>query len=192
MSKTRLHLTLSVCFLLAVVLSLSASPLLAQGGTGKVEGTVADSTGAVLPGVEVTIANVDTGQSRMAITGDEGRYSAAQLATGNYEVRAELAGFQTGVRQGIRLLVGQEAVVDFTLEIGSITQEVVVTGEAPLVNTTSSTISDVINEMQVHELPLNSRDLTQLSLLTPGVVQLRTGVTGGVTLGAPSVRVSIG
>jgi len=191
MSKTTNYLG-SLALVMAVILSLSGSPLLAQGGTGKVEGTVTDSTGAVLPGVEVTIANVDTGQSRMAITGDEGRYSAAQLATGNYEVRAELAGFQTGVRQGIRLLVGQEAVVDFTLGIGSITQEVVVTGEAPLVNTTSSTISDVINEIQIHELPLNSRDLTQLSLLTPGVVQLRTGVTGGVTLGAPSVRVSIG
>ncbi len=157
MSKTRNELTLLVCFLLAVVLSLGASPLLAQGGGGKIEGTVADSTGAVLPGVEVTITSVDTGQSRMAITGDLGRYSAPSLATGNYEVRAELAGFQTGVRQGIRLLVGQEAVVDFSLEIGSISEEVIVTGEAPLVNTTSSTLSDVINEIQVHELPLNSR-----------------------------------
>ncbi len=117
--------------------------------------------------------------------------SAPLLSTGNYEIRAELAGFQTGVRRGIRLLVGQEAVVDFTLEIGSITEEVVVTGEAPLVNTTSSTLSSVISERQVHDLPLNSRNITQLALLTPGVVQLRTGITGGVTLGAPSVRISI-
>ena len=131
MSKTRLHLTLSVCFLLAVVLSLSSNPLLAQRGGGKIEGTVADSTGAVLPGVEVTITEVNTAQSRLAITGDGGRYSAAQLATGDYEIRAELPGFQTGVRQGVRLVIGQEAVVDFTLEIGSISEEVVVTGEAP-------------------------------------------------------------
>ena len=191
MSKTRLHLTLSVCFLMAIVLSLSASPLLAQRGGGKIEGTVADSTGAVLPGVEVTITEVNTAQSRLAITGDGGRYSAAQLATGDYEIRAELAGFQTGVRQGVRLVIGQEAVVDFSLEIGSISEEVIVTGEAPLVNTTSSTLSSVINENQVHDLPLNSRNITQLALLTPGVVQLRTGRTGGVTLGAPSVRISI-
>ena len=81
--------------------------------------------------------------------------------------------------------------MNFTLEIGSISEEVVVTGEAAPVNTTSSTLSDVINENQVHDLPLNSRNITPLALLTPGVVQLRTGITGGVTLGAPSVRVSI-
>jgi hypothetical protein len=191
MSKTRNELTLLLCFLLAVVLSLSATPLLAQRGGAKIEGTVADSTGAVLPGVEVTITNVDTAQSRLAITGDLGRYSAPLLATGNYEVRAELAGFQTGVRRGIRLVVGQEAVVDFTLELGSISEEVVVTGEAALVNTTTSTLSDVINEFQVDNLPLNTRNLTQFGLLTPGVVQIRTGVTGGVTLGAPSIRISV-
>ena len=189
--NTRTNLSLLGCCLVALVLNVAASPLLAQRGGGKIEGTVADSTGAVLPGVEVTITEVNTAQSRLAITGDAGRYSAAQLATGDYEIRAELAGFQAGVRQGIRLLIGQEAVVDFSLEIGSISEEVVVTGEAPLVNTTSSTLSSVINENQVHDLPLNSRNITQLALLTPGVVQLRTGVTGGVTLGAPSVRISI-
>ncbi len=192
MSKTNNYLILLACGLVAVVLSLSAGPLLAQGGGGKIEGTVADSTGAVLPGVEVTITNVDTAQSRLSITGDGGRYSAPLLDTGNYEIRAELAGFQTGVRRGVRLVVGQEAVVDFTLEVGSISEEVVVTGEAALVNTTSSTLSDVINEYQVDNLPLNTRNLTQFALLTPGVVQLRSGVTGGVTLGAPSVRISVG
>ena len=189
--NTRTNLSLLGCCLVALVLNVAASPLLAQRGGGKIEGTVADSTGAVLPRVEVTITEVNTAQSRLAITGDAGRYSAAQLATGDYEIRAELAGFQAGVRQGIRLLIGQEAVVDFSLELGSISEEVVVTGQAPLVNTTSSTLSSVINENQVHDLPLNSRNITQLALLTPGVVQLRTGVTGGVTLGAPSVRISI-
>ena len=191
MSKTTNYLGI-LALGMGVVLSLSASPLLAQGSTGTITGTVRDSTGAVLPGVEVSVNNVDTGQSRMAISGDEGRYNAPSLPTGNYEIRAELAGFQTGVRTGLRLLLGQEAIVDFSLEIGSISEEVIVSGEAPLVNTTSSTISAIIEEIQVHELPLNSRNLTQLSLLTPGVVQLRTGITGGVTQGAPSVRVSIG
>ncbi len=190
MSKTTNYLGI-LALVMAVVLSVAGSPLLAQLGTERIQGTVSDSTGAVLPGVEVTVANVDTGQSRLSITGDGGRYSAAQLATGNYEIRAELPGFQTGVRRGIRLVVGQEAVVNFTLEIGSISEEVVVTGEAPLVNTTSSTLSSVISESQVHDLPLNGRNITVLALLTPGVVQLRTGITGGVTLGAPSVRVSI-
>jgi len=119
------------------------SPL-AQGATATISGTVTDTTGAVLPGVEITIANVDTAQVRGAVSGDEGRYSAPLLAVGNYEVRAELSGFRTAVRRGLQLAVGQEAVVDFTLDIGQITEEVVVTGEAPLVNTTSSTLSEVI------------------------------------------------
>ena len=177
---------------LVLLLSGTMPALMAQSSAGTISGTVTDTTGGVLPGVEVRITKVDTGQTRLAITGDEGRYSAPQLAVGIYEVRAELAGFQTSVQPGVQLQIGQEALVNLTLEIGSISEEVIVSGEAPLVNTTSGTISAVISEVQVHELPLNSRNLTQLALLTPGVVQLRAGITGGVTTGAPAVRVSIG
>ena len=191
MSKTRNHLSLLAVCLVAVVLSVANSPLLAQSATGTISGTVTDVSGAVLPGVEVTITNVGTAQTRLAITGDEGRYSAPRLLSGNYEVRAELAGFQAGVRQGIQVQVGQNAVVNVSLQVGSITEEVVVTGEAPLVNTTSSTLSSVINEAQVHDLPLNSRDLTQLSLLNPGVNRIYTSVSGGVIQGAASVRLSV-
>lgn len=180
MSNNTNYLWILAFCLMAVVLSVAGSPLLAQGATGTLSGTVSDTTGAVLPGVEVTITNLDNGRTRLAISGDEGRYSTAQLAAGNYEIRAELAGFQAGVRRGLSLLVGQRAVVNFTMEIGSISQQVIVTGEAPLVNTTSSTLSEVITEVQVHDLPLNSRNLTLLSLLTPGVVQLRTSVSGGM------------
>ena len=178
--------------ILVLILGGTMPALMAQGSTGTITGTVTDSTGGVLPGVEISITKVDTGQTRLAITGDEGRYNAPQLAVGDYEVRAELAGFQTSVQTGVQLQVGQEALVNLTMSIGSISEEIIVSSEAPLVNTTSSTISAVISEVQVHELPLNSRNLTQLSLLTPGVVQLRTGITGGVTQGAPAVRVSIG
>ncbi|MEE2822339.1 MAG: carboxypeptidase-like regulatory domain-containing protein [Acidobacteriota bacterium] len=181
------------CLVAMLVLCWSTPALYSQSATGAVSGTITDSTGAVLPGVEVSVSNLDTGQTRLAITGDEGRYNAPSLAVGdNYEVRAELPGFQTSVQTGIQLQVGQEVLVSLTLQIGEISEEVIVSSEAPLVNTTSSTISAVISEVQVHELPLNSRNLTQLSLLTPGVVQLRTGTTGGVTQGAPAVRVSIG
>ncbi len=98
MSKTTNHLWILAFCLVAIVLSVGNSPLLAQISTATIEGTVSDSTGAVLPGVEVTLTNLDNGQTRLAISGDEGRYSSAQLAAGNYEVRAELAGFQAGVR----------------------------------------------------------------------------------------------
>ena len=190
MSKTTHYLGI-LALVMAVVLSVAGSPLLAQISTATIEGTVSDSTGAVLPGVEVTLTNLDNGQTRLAISGDEGRYTSAQLASGNYEVRAELAGFQAGVRLGLRLLVGQRAVVNFTMEIGSISEEVVVTGEAAMVNTTSSTLSEHISEVQVHNLPLNSRNLVDLSLLTPGVVKLQMAPSGGVIQGAAGTRVSV-
>ena len=87
MSKTTNYLG-SLALVMAVVLSVAGSPLLAQGATGTILGVVSDSTGAVLPGVEITVTNVGTTQSRLVITGDEGRYSTPQLLSGDYEVRA--------------------------------------------------------------------------------------------------------
>ncbi len=96
------------------------------------------------------------------------------------------------MRRGIQLSVGQQAIVNFSLQVGSITEEVVVTGEAPLVNTTSSTLASVIDQVQMSDLPLNSRDLTQLSLLSPGIQRVRASISGGVIQGAAGIRVSIG
>ena len=117
-----------------------------QGRTGSIAGTVADSTGAVLPGAEITLTNVETGQSRLLVSGDAGEYTAMALDLGTYEVRAALQGFQTAVRRGLTVGLGQEALVDLTLAVGEISEEVIVTGEAPLINTTSATLSDVIDE----------------------------------------------
>ncbi len=179
-----------VCFMVGLV--LSSPSIYAQVSTGTIAGTVRDATGAVLPGVEVTVLHVDTGLSRLLITGDEGRYRAPELAVGNYEVRAELIGFQTAVRTGLGLTVGREALVDLTLEVGEISEEVVVTGEAPLINTTSSALSDLIDEQQVHDLPLNSRNLVELSLLSPGVTQTRTASYTGQTTSPAGVKISMG
>ena len=193
MSQNKNQRSVLLGLVLVVMLSWGTPSIYAQQmSSGTIRGTVTDSTGAVLPGVEVTLVHLDTGATRLAITGDEGRYRAPQLSVGNYEVRAELAGFQTGVRRGLNLLVGQAAVVDMSLQIGEISQEVVVTGEAPLLNTTSASLSEVINEQQVHDLPLNSRNLIQLTLLTPGVVQAVTSGTGGVTNSPNEVKISIG
>ncbi|MCZ6877754.1 MAG: TonB-dependent receptor [Acidobacteria bacterium] len=183
-------MTIFLC--LVAALTLSATSMYAQFRTGTVSGTVSDSTGAVLPGVEVTVLNLDTGQSRALVTGDSGNYRALELVVGDYEVRAELTGFQTAVRRGFRVMVGQEAVIHLTLEVGEISEEVVVTGEAPLVNTTSSTLSEVISEQQLHELPLNSRNLVELSLLTPGVVQARTASYSGQTTSPAAIKISMG
>lgn len=153
--------------LLSVVLCLKVG--LAQVTTGAISGTIKDETGAVLPGVTVKVKNIETGITRTTITDDQGRYHAPNLALGEYEVQAELTGFQTGLRSGIKLTVGREAVVDFTLKVGEITEKIVVVGEAPLVNTTSSMLSELVDDKKIRDLPLNGRDYVQLATLQPGV-----------------------
>ncbi|MGH9782576.1 MAG: carboxypeptidase-like regulatory domain-containing protein, partial [Terriglobia bacterium] len=101
----------------------------AQVTTGTISGTVADSTGAVLPGAEVVVLNEDTGIPRNVRTDEAGRYLAASLNLGRYRVTASQAGFQREVRSGIVLTVGRQAVVNFQLPLGAITQTVEVTGE---------------------------------------------------------------
>jgi len=155
---------------IAVLVLVSSSIASAQVITGSISGTVADETGAVLPGVEVTINNLDTGLSRTAISDDRGAYRAPSLPVGPYEVRAELAGFQTVIRTGISLTVGRQAVVNLELRVGEITEQVIVTGEASLVETTQSTVADLVDEQKIRDLPLNGRDFTQLALLQAGVV----------------------
>src|SRR5258706_16170993 len=105
-----------------VALFLSASTVLAQVTTGTISGTVKDSTGAVLPAVQVVLLNEETGISRTVQTDGAGRYSALSLSLGNYRVTGTLEGFQTGVRSGIVLTVGREAIVDITLAVGAVTQ----------------------------------------------------------------------
>ncbi|MCH7805338.1 MAG: carboxypeptidase regulatory-like domain-containing protein, partial [Acidobacteria bacterium] len=161
----------SSVFAAIAVLVLVFSPVaVAQVITGTIIGTVSDETGAVLPGVEITVRNQDTGISRSVVSNDEGSYRAQSLALGPYEVRAELAGFQTAIRTGIGLTVGQQAVVNLELRVGEITEQVFVTGEASLVETTRSTVSDLVDQRKIRDLPLNGRDFTQLALLQAGVI----------------------
>ena len=155
------------------VVVLFALSLHAQD-TGTISGTVSDSTGAVLPGVSVVIVNDDTGIARTVTTDAAGRYSASSLGLGRYRVTAAQEGFQTADRSGIVLTVGRNAVVDIPLAVGAVTQTVEVTGEAPLVETTKSSVDYLVDQTTVQELPLNGRDLAQLILLNPGVVMTET------------------
>ncbi len=157
-----------VCLGFLLSLVFSGQVLLAQVTTAAISGVIRDETGAVLPGVSMTIKNLDTGITRTAVTDEEGRYHAPNLALGDYEVQAMLAGFQGGVRTGIKLTIGREAVVDFTLKVGEITEKIVVTGEAPLVDTLRGSIGEVVESKTVTELPLNGRDLSQLIMLQTG------------------------
>ena len=168
--------------LLAFVL-VWASWAAAQLTTGILTGTVTDQSGAAVPGARVTVKNLETGMARSTVTGPRGRYEVSSLQVGEYEVTVSMPGFQTSVRTGIELTVGRTAVVDHTLQVGEVAQTVTITGEAPMIETTSATVTQLVDEKRVEDLPLNNRDLTQLTFLQPGVLKVpraRGGVFSGM------------
>ncbi len=123
-----------------LILALATPVAIAQLPTATILGVVKDSTGAIIPAAKLTARNVDTGQTRTTMSSSDGSYRLQALPVGNYEVRAEQPGFRTELRSGLTLAVSQEAVVNFTLEVGAVEQTVAVTAEAPLVNTTSGSL----------------------------------------------------
>jgi hypothetical protein len=158
--------------LAVLLLVIGAAPLVAQS-TATIVGVVRDS-GGVLPGATVTVRNVDTGLTRSVPTGGDGAFRFPALPVGPYEIRAELSGFRTAVRSGVRLLVGQEAVIDLMLELGSIQETVTVTGEAPLVETTTSALGAIVTAEEIAALPLEGRNYIGLTMMQPGVSESRT------------------
>src|SRR5262245_40231274 len=146
-----------------------------QGTTATISGTVSDTTGAVVPGTKIVILNEDTGISREVGADETGRYTAPSLGLGNYRVTASKEGFQTQVRSGITLTVGRQAVVNFELPVGSVSETVEVTGEAPLVETTKGALGSLVDSSTINDLPLNGRDLAQLITLQTGVVEYNGG-----------------
>ena len=150
--------------------------LSAQTGASSITGRVIDEGGGVVPGVTITITNEETGAARTAITGGAGRYTAPNMPAGRYTLRAELPGFSTFVRSGVTLTVGRDILVNMELKVGEVTEEVFVTGEAPLVETAGSTISGLVGEQEMTDLPLNGRSFDQLITLDSAAANF-TGFT---------------
>jgi hypothetical protein len=140
-----------------------------QTTAGTILGVVSDESGARLPGVTVTITHLDTGIVRSVTTDEAGRYRAPALGLGNYEVKAELTGFRTALRSGIQLTVAAEVVVNLSLSVGVVSEQVNVTGEAPLVEITSATLSGLVDDKKIRDLPLNGRSFETLAFTQPGV-----------------------
>src|SRR5215467_2476699 len=161
--------------LLWIGVILSAPIVSAQVSTGTILGIVQDPSGAVIPGVSVTVKNLDTGIARTVTTDEGGRYTVPNLSSGNYEVEGQLAGFQTEVRTGIALSVGREAVVNIALKVGQVSDKVTITEEAPLVESTTAAMSSLVDERTIRDLPLNGRSWDNLALLQPGVVSVGAG-----------------
>src|SRR6266699_2868793 len=155
----------------------------AQVAGGTLTGTVKDSSGAVIPNAQVVIMDVATGVTRTVSPGGAGLYTAPNLLPGTYEVRVTATGFSTQLRKGITLTVGEQQVLDFTMQVGQMSQTVEVTTEAPTVELTSSTLSATVNSTTIRELPLNGRSWTDLANLQPGVVAAETHAAVNVNRG---------
>jgi hypothetical protein len=136
---------------------------------GAIEGVVRDATGAVLPGVTIEVANLDTGAQRSVVTAGDGSYRALLLPLGTYRVRAAMQGFKAFERTGVTLSAGQTATLNFTLEVGGMEEVVSVTGEAPIAEPGKIDLGRTISEAEIKNLPLVSRNPYNFSFLQPNV-----------------------
>src|SRR5437773_6979972 len=165
-----LHIKRSaICGSVFAVVLLWGTLAYGQTTAGTILGVVSDESGARLPGVTVTITHLDTGIVRSVTTDESGRYRAPALGLGNYDVKAELTGFRTEVRKGIQLTVAAEVVVNLSLSVGTVTEQVQVSVESPLVETTSATLSGLVDDKKIRDLPLNGRSVETLAFMQPGV-----------------------
>lgn len=161
-----------------------------QVTTASLSGTARDESGGVLPGVAVAVRNLDTGITRNVVTDHEGHYRVAALTPGTYEISASLAGFKTEVATGIQLAVGQALAVDLVLKVGQVAERVTVAGEYHTVETTNATLSGLVDDKKIRDLPLNARSFVQLAFLQPGVVEFRFDRTSIITGRGPKMNVS--
>ena len=150
-----------------LTIALLALPLVAHAQDATLLGTVKDNTGGVLPGVTVTAINEASGISFVSVTDERGLYRLPVRA-GVYKISAELTGFTTAVRPGVELLLGRQATLNFDLQVSNLQETVTVTGEAPLLDTNSSTIASNIDPRQMQELPINGRNWMDLTMASAG------------------------
>src|SRR5579864_5642241 len=152
------------------LLALCSLPAMAQQASGTIQGSVTDSSGAAVPNAKVTVHNTGTGLERVIQTDSAGDYLVASLPPGTYSVTVEASGLQKQVIQNIDLDVARTVPVNAQLKVGSTSEVITVTGEAPVIESTTQTVSQVINQRTVQEIPLNGRHFVDLGLLIPGSV----------------------
>ena len=170
--------------ILWTLLLASTLPIAAQITTASLQGIVRDSSGAVIPGAQVRVVGTDTNVATAVTTGNNGRFVAASLQPGRYEVLVEAQGFKRLQRQGIVLDVNQALELDLTLAIGETTETVEVSERGTLLDSTTSEMGQIVDSRSILNLPLNQRNPWSLVFLTPGVA----GSTGDTVY---SVAISI-
>src|SRR5213594_1067875 len=161
-----------------------SSGVFAQALSGTIVGTVTDSTGAIVPGVSVVLTNEGTGFSRTVVANENGRYVAYSFPTGSISITAEQPGFQKLVRKGIVLTAADTVTVDLQLQVGNVEQTLLVNEAAPLLQTESATVSALLNNQQILDLPLNGRSFTQLLTIQPGATATAPNLAAGAAYNA--------
>jgi hypothetical protein len=183
-------------FLLFAAMALFSGAVSAQVVSAAISGKVEDPSGAGVSGATVTVKSLETGATRVATTDDAGNYKILSLPLGPQEVKVEKTGFQTQLRTGIKLEVGQEAVANLRLQVGDFVQQVNVSEEVPVVNTTTASVSGLVGERAVKDLPLNGRSFDNLITLNPGTINysseksLNTSTSNGNTFSVAGRRPS--
>src|SRR5258708_23927567 len=161
-----------------IFLSLCARSASAQFSASIIAVVTYRST-AQVPSASISVKNRETGAVRTTTTDAAGRYSVLALPVGEYEVKVAKQGFQDAIHSGIHLVVGQEANVDFLLQVSSEKTEINVSGDAPMVSVTTQDISGLVSEQALKDLPLNGRSYDLLLPLNPGIVNFTSQKTGG-------------
>ena len=173
--------------LLSLVLAM---PAFAQKDTGSIVGTVRDGTGAVVVDAAVEVTDIERGQTFKATTSDSGEYVAGPLHVGRYRVTVSKSGFKKAVSETVDINVQDRVAVNVTLQVGQISEEMVVSGAAPLLETETSELGQVVDQKRVSNLPLNGRNFAQLALLTTGTAPSEPGARdeGGYGFSANGAR----
>jgi hypothetical protein len=180
-----------VAFIVAfgVASCLTSGVLSGQTVGASLQGIVTDATGGAVAAADVVVVAVATGRVHELKTDAGGRYRIPILPPGEYEVHVSRGEFQPLVRRGIQLTVGQNAIIDITLDVGRLADEVTVTADAPRINTTSGAVSGLVSDREIRELPLNGRSFQQLALLQVGVTPALSA--GNDVVGGRSPKISI-
>ena len=176
------------------ILCLAALGAEGQSFTGRIVGTVTDSSGGVISAAQVKAINAGTNRTVLAASNVDGNYAFNELPRGEYTVEVSAQSFKNSVRKGILLAIGQHARVDVQLEVGSVAESVEVVADASLLETVDSVVGKVVDNKRITELPLNSRNVFSLLYLTPGVTGSvsSTYSTGFAINGALNDRIVFG
>jgi hypothetical protein len=192
MVKKRIYLFEGLVLWAALFLLLPVLP--GQTVSGRITGTITDPSGGGVPGAEITLTNLATGVTRTTTSGSSGAYILESVLPGTYSLQVRKAGFKKYVVSDIILRVNQSRTVDVQLTLGSTTQSVEVKAHPLALDTTTATVGQVIEHQEMVQLPLNGRNFTQLTLLTPGASPVQTGqqsaftVTGGISPAVNGMR----